>query len=89
MKKENPDNEEEYQANGQGIGQGNGAGDAQKTVPKARDKRKYQDTGTTTSLRKNMKSHKEPTIYTLMVDDIDKIEYQVRDVVEEETQQMS
>jgi hypothetical protein len=36
-----------------------------------------------------MKSHKEPTIYTLMDDDIDRIDYQVRDVVEEAAQQTS
>jgi hypothetical protein len=38
---------------------------------------------------KNIKAHKEQTIYTLTGDDIDGINYQVRDVVEEETQQMS
>jgi ElaB/YqjD/DUF883 family membrane-anchored ribosome-binding protein len=36
-----------------------------------------------------MKSHKEPTIYTLTDDDIDMIDYQVRDVVEEAAQQTS
>jgi hypothetical protein len=34
-----------------------------------------------------MKSHKEPSIYTLMDDDIDNIDYQVRDFAEEAIQQ--
>jgi hypothetical protein len=33
-----------------------------------------------------MKSHKETTIYTLTDDDIDRINYQVRDAIEEAVQ---
>jgi hypothetical protein len=80
---EHPDNEEEDQGNGQS----NSAGDVQHTIPQAGEKRKDKGKRTTTSAWKKMKSHKEPSIYTLMDDDIDNIDYQVRDFAEEAIQQ--
>jgi hypothetical protein len=40
-------------------------------------------------MHKKKKSHKEPTIYTLTDDDIDIINYQVRDVIEEAVEKAS
>jgi hypothetical protein len=49
---------------------------------------KDKDKGKKTYTQKKMKSQKEPNIYTLMDDDIDMIGYQVRDAIEEASQQM-
>jgi hypothetical protein len=73
----------EDQGNGQGNGQGDGIGDAQEKVQKSRDNRKYKGKGTITFAWNNMKSHRELTIYTLTDDDIDMINYQMRNVAEQ------
>ena len=80
---EHPDNEEEDQGNGQG----NNTGYTQQPIPKARVKMKDKGKGKTMSTWKKMKSHKELAIYTLANDDIDMVDYQVRDATEEVVQQ--
>jgi hypothetical protein len=76
----NPENEEEDQRNG--------TGDAKKKLPKTRDKRKELNKGTTISAWNKMKSHNELAIYTFTNNDINKIDYQVRDFIEEEPKQL-
>jgi hypothetical protein len=50
------------------------------------NKRKHKGKWPTPSAHKNIKSHKEPTIYTMIDDDIDRINFQVRDSIEEAVQ---
>jgi hypothetical protein len=53
------------------------------------EKRKDKGKGTRTSTHKNKKSHRVLTSYTLTNDDIERINYQVRDAFEEAVEQAS
>jgi hypothetical protein len=73
---------DEEEDEGQGN-QGNGAGDAHKTIPRSREKRKYKDKGKVVQLRKKRKVVREMTIQALTNDGLDKIVDQVNELTKE------
>jgi hypothetical protein len=61
----------------------------QETKSIFREKRKDKGKGPTPLACKKKKYHKDPTIYTLTNDGIDRIGYQVKDFAEEAVEQAS